>query len=215
MKIGLFDSGIGGTTTMAEIKKLLPEAEYIFIADSKNCPYGEKTDEVLWPIVCHNVDELINQNVDLIVIACNTVTTRYADRLRKTYPKMRFVGTEPAVKVACKIGVRKILVMATPATVASERTSLLVDENRSEGQEVRLIGCNGLANAIESKNEEMICRVLDDCLSGVDRDYEAVVLGCTHYPLIRDEIQKRFVGAKLIDGNDGVARQVSRFFGLL
>ena len=210
MKIGLFDSGIGGTTTMAEIKKLLPEAEYVFIADSKNCPYGEKTDEELWKIVCHNVDELLSQKVDLIVVACNTATTRCIEKLRKAYPGVIFVGTEPAIKMACETGARKILVMATPGTVASERTNLLVEDNRLDGQEIELVGCKGLADAIEGGDDEKIEMVLDECLREIRRDFEIVVLGCTHYPLIRDKIQKRFPGAELIDGNVGVAKQVVR-----
>ncbi len=210
MKIGLFDSGIGGTTTMAEIKKILPEAEYVFIADSENCPYGEKTDEELWKIVCHNVDELLSQKVDLIVIACNTATTRCTARLREAYPDVIFVGTEPAIKAACDIGAKKILVMATPGTVASERTHMLVEENQRAGQEIQLLGCKGLADAVESGDEKRIDQALDDCLKDVKGvDFDVIVLGCTHYPLIRDKIQSRFPNSELVDGNIGVAKRVA------
>lgn len=195
---------------MAEIKKLLPEAEYVFIADSKNCPYGEKSDEELWKIVCHNVDELLSQNVDLVVVACNTATTRCIDKLREAYPDVIFVGTEPAIKMACETDAKKILVMATPGTVASERTKLLVEQNQREGQEIQLVGCKGLADAIESGDRERIMAALDTSLANINDDFDLVVLGCTHYPLIRDEIQERFPKAQLIDGNTGVAKQVAR-----
>lgn len=197
---------------MAEIKKILPDAEYVFIADSKNCPYGEKTDEELWKIVCHNVDELLSQKVDLIVIACNTATTRCIAKLREAYPDVIFVGTEPAIKVACDIGAKKILVMATPGTVASERTHMLVEENQRVDQEIQLLGCKGLADAVESRDEKRIDQTLDDCLKNVEGvDFDVVVLGCTHYPLVRDKIQNRFPYSKLVDGNIGVAKRVAGF----
>ena len=100
-KIGMFDSGIGGLTILKELKKLLPNEDYIYYADSKNNPYGEKSDEELMKIVTNIVDFLISKDVKIIVIACNTATTRCIKRLRLMYPNMLFVGTEPAIKVAC------------------------------------------------------------------------------------------------------------------
>ena len=98
-KIGVFDSGIGGLTVLEELKKVLPKEDYIFYADSGNNPYGEKTDEELRKIVSNVVDFLINKDCKLIVIACNTATTRCIAYLREKYPNIVFIGTEPAVKV--------------------------------------------------------------------------------------------------------------------
>ena len=99
-KIGVFDSGIGGLTVLEELKKMLPKEDFIFYADSANNPYGEKTDEELNGIVSNIVDFLIDKGCKIIVIACNTATTRCIRYLREKYPDIVFIGTEPAVKLA-------------------------------------------------------------------------------------------------------------------
>ncbi len=206
MKIGVFDSGRGGTTVLEAIKELLPENEYYYIADSKNCPYGEKTDDELMRIVRNNVDELKEWGAEIVVIACNTATTKCIEMLRELYPELKFVGTEPAIKLATKSDAKNILVMATPGTVHSERMMSLLKENQKEGQEVELLACSGLADAIEEEKE--IDKVLASLLESV-RQPDLVVLGCTHYSLIKEKIQNYFPRATLIDGNEGVARRVA------
>lgn len=205
MKIGIFDSGKGGLSVFEEIKRILPNEEYRYIADSKNCPYGEKTDEELMEIVRHNVDELKAWGAEVITIACNTATTRCIDKLRREYPELKFVGTEPAIKLATDSGAKNILVMATPGTIGAEQTLKLVEENKREGQKIRLLSCPGLADAIEFNDN--VNEKLDELLSGIG-DYDCVVLGCTHYPLIKDKIGKYFPNARIVDGNCGVARRV-------
>ena len=116
-KIGILDSGIGGTSTLEEIKKLLPNEDYIYYADSKNNPYGEKTPEEIYKIVKNIVEFLIAKNTKLIVLACNTATTRCLKKLKKEYPNMLFVGTVPAIKVACDNNFKHTLVLATPSTL--------------------------------------------------------------------------------------------------
>ncbi len=205
MKIGVFDSGKGGTAILEEIKKLLPDEEYLFIGDAKNCPYGEKSDEELMRIVKGIVDRLERWGAKIIVVACNTATTKCIGRLRELYPNLQFVGTEPAVKLASKTKAKKVLVMATPGTIESERLNSLVEKNQKVGQKMELLACAGLADAIE--NNEYIDEVLEKILRGVEK-FDLVVLGCTHYSLIKDKIQKFFPQAKLIDGNVGVANRV-------
>ena len=206
MKIGVFDSGKGGTTVLAAIKKMLPENEYYYIADSENCPYGEKSDDELMKIVRNNVDELKKWGAEIVVIACNTATTKCIERLRELYPEIKFVGTEPAIKLATKSDAKKILVMATPGTVHSERVMSLLEENQKAGQEIELLACSGLADAIEEDNE--VDEVLSKLLVDVSEP-DLIVLGCTHYSLIKDKIQRFFPDAILIDGNNGVARRVA------
>lgn len=205
MKIGVFDSGKGGTVILEEIKKLLPDEEYLFIGDSENCPYGEKLDEELMEIVESIVEKLKDWGAKIVVVACNTATTRCIDRLRELYPDLKFVGTEPAVKLASEIGAEKVLVMATPGTIESERLNSLVEKNRKNGQKMELLACAGLADAIE--NDKHIDETLKKVLKGTG-EFDLVVLGCTHYSLIKDKIQKCFPQAKLIDGNIGVANRV-------
>ena len=208
-KIGVFDSGIGGLTTLEEIRALLPNEDYIFYADSKNNPYGSKTTEELYEIVCEIVDFLISRDVKIIVIACNTATTKCISKLRENYPDMIFIGTEPAIKVACDNNYKNTLVIATPGTIASERTQELLVKNKKDNENIELIACDNLANAIENYDNKKIDEILHKYFDKYkDKDIDAVVLGCTHYPIIKDKIQKFFKNAVLIDGNKGVAKQV-------
>lgn len=210
-KIGMFDSGIGGLTVLKELRKLLPNENYIYYADSKNNPYGEKSDSELMNIVTNIVDFLISRKVKIIVIACNTATTRCINRLRKMYPNMIFVGTEPAIKVACDKNYKNTLVMATPGTIKSERTHELVKLNKKRDQKITLLPCKGLADAIESGNKDNINKVLHKLLDKyVDEDIDSIVLGCTHYPHAKKNIKELFPKVKLIDGNKGVSKQVKR-----
>ena len=204
MKIGMFDSGRGGTTVLTAVQRLLPEEEYSYIADASNCPYGEKSDEELYRIVRGNVKKLLEWGAEIIVVACNTATTRCIARLREDYPEVSFVGTEPAVKLALESEFSKVLVLATPNTIKSERMKELVG-----GAQVELLACPGLAETIEKYYDTDIKKVrekLEELLT-VDESYDAVVLGCTHYPLIREEIQKFYPKAVLLDGAEGVARR--------
>lgn len=210
-KIGMFDSGIGGLTVLKELRKLLPNENYIYYADSKNNPYGEKSDSELMDIVTNIVDFLISKDVKIIVIACNTATTRCINRLRKMYPDMIFIGTEPAIKVACDKNYKNTLVMATPGTIKSERTHELVKLNKKRDQKITLLPCKGLADAIESGNKDNINKVLHKLLDKyVDEDIDSIVLGCTHYPHAKKNIKELFPKVKLIDGNKGVSKQVKR-----
>lgn len=205
MKIGVFDSGKGGTSVLREIKKLLPDEEYYYLADSKNCPYGDKTDEELYTIVTNNVESLRDWGAKIIVIACNTATTKCIDKLREDFKDLIFVGTEPAVKLAVSTGAKNILVLATPGTIKSERLATLLKENQKPGQLITLLPCPGLADAIE--HDKGVDVKLNELLKNIEQP-DVVVLGCTHYSLIKDKIQPFFPNAILIDGNVGVAKRV-------
>lgn len=234
MKIGVFDSGHGGVTIFSAIKNLLPREEYRYIADSKNCPYGEKSDQELYRIVTQNVEELRVWGAKIIVIACNTATVKCIAKLRKDYPSIKFVGTEPAIKLAAnRQNAKNILVLATPGTVHSERTLHLKSTSIHSDQNIKLLACPGLADAIErsiskhltlhhnSANYDIsslanfatnpvVERLLVSLLPDDHSRYDIVVLGCTHYPLINALIQKQFPHATILDGSEGVAKQVAR-----
>ena len=122
---------------------------------------------------------------------------------------MIFIGTEPAIKVACDNNYKNTLVIATPGTIASERTQELLVKNKKDNENIELIACDNLANAIENYDNKKIDEILHKYFDKYkDKDIDAVVLGCTHYPIIKDKIQKFFKNAVLIDGNKGVAKQV-------
>lgn len=208
-KIGILDSGIGGTTTLNEIKKLLPYEDFIYYADSKNNPYGSKSTEELYSIVKNIVDYLIEKEVKLIVIACNTATTKCINKLRENYKNIPFIGTEPAIKVACDNNYKNTLVLATPGTIKSERTQELVNKNKKTNQNIYLLPCDYLANAIERNDNKEIDSLLYNYLTPYqNKNIDSIVLGCTHYPLIKDKIQSYFKDAVIIDGNIGVAKRV-------
>lgn len=208
-KIGILDSGIGGTSTLEEIKKLLPKENYIYYADSKNNPYGEKTPQEIYKIVKNIVEFLIDKNCKIIVLACNTATTRCMKKLKEEYPNTLFVGTVPAIKVACDHNSKHTLVLATPSTIDSERTSELIRDNKRNNQEITLISCPTLANAIERHSLKEIEDILLNIKEQVkEKEIDSIVLGCTHYSLIKEEISKIFPNIKLLDGNYGVAKEV-------
>ena len=151
------------------------------------------------------------KNVKLVVIACNTATTKCIRKLRELFPNIIFVGTEPAIKVACDRGDKNILVLATPATISSDSVDKLVKNNQKDDQNIFLQACDGLARAIEDKDDKLINGILSDILNNYkDKNIDSVVLGCTHYSFVKDEISNFLPGAELIDGSLGVARQVKR-----
>ena len=120
--IGVFDSGIGGLNILRELEKRLPGRDFLYFGDSKNCPYGEKTDDELMAITSSIVMNLKERGCKVIVIACNTATTRCMKKLKQLFPELIFIGTVPAIKVACDKNSKNTLVLATPATIDSERT---------------------------------------------------------------------------------------------
>lgn len=209
-KIGILDSGIGGTTVLSKIKELLPKEDYVYYKDDRNNPYGEKSDDELQEIVETGVKFLLSNDCKIIVLACNTATTKCIKNLRTEFKNTIFIGTEPAIKVACDNNYKNIFVLATEATIESKRTMELVKQNKKDYQEITLIKGKGLANAIEVNNKKEITRILKNIKKQVKFNPDVIVLGCTHYPLIIDDIKYFFKNAAIIDGSDGVARQVKR-----
>tara|TARA_B100001057_G_scaffold498262_1_gene604726 strand:+ start:151 stop:924 length:774 start_codon:yes stop_codon:yes gene_type:complete len=190
--IGFFDSGIGGITTLNSVIKLLPNEHTIYLADSMNSPYGTKSNGELIKTCKKNVEFLINNGCKLIVIACNTATTNSISYLRQNY-KIPFIGIEPAIKPAAlntKTG--KIGVLATKGTLGSnlfEKTSSI------HGQNIEIIEkqVNGLVELIEknvfsgSKIDAILEKYITPMINlGIDK----LVLGCTHYALVKNSIEK-------------------------
>lgn len=210
--IGVFDSGIGGTTVLKSVQEMLPNEDYVFFGDSANCPFGTKSPEELREIVKNATEFLLDKGAKLIIVACNTATTQTIKWLREQYPEVPFVGTEPAVKLACDGGWTQILLLSTEGTAHSPRTQELIEKNIRPGQKVVNLPCLGLAEAIETRDLAKIRANLQENFKNVERpeEVEVVILGCTHYPLAKAEIQKFFPKAKLVDGGEGVARQTKK-----
>ena len=211
-KIGILDSGIGGTTVLKEIINLLPKEDYVYYADNKNNPYGEKTPEEIYNIVDKIIEFLIKEkNCKMVVLACNTATTQCMKQLQEKYQNILFVGTVPAIKAACDNNFKNILVLATPVTITSKRTQELIRDNKKKNQQIILKSCDGLANAIEIKDKNKIYKILRNIQKELEgTKIDSIVLGCTHYPLIKKEFNEFFPNIPLLDGSLGVAKQVKR-----
>lgn len=215
MRIGIFDSGIGGLAVLHHAMKNYPDAEYIYYADEKNVPYGEKTEEQVKEFVEEILDFLIKKDVDAIIIACNTATSVSTKEFRNQFP-VPIIGMEPAVKKAVEMygeSGKRILVAATPITIAGNKLHDLV-QRVDQSNITDLIPLPGLVRFAE-KGEFISTEVeeyLKNELSSFDlNEYEAVVLGCTHFNYFKEDFLKVFPGnIHFVDGNEGTVQQLIR-----
>ena len=199
MPIGFLDSGVGGLSVMREAIKIMPNENYIYFGDSKNAPYGTKPTKEIRDLTFKVVEFLLDKGIKGLVVACNTATSAAVSELRKTYPDLPLVGIEPAIKPAVEMNNGgKVLIMATPMTIKQEKFNLLLNKYKDKA-EIIPIPCAGLMEFIEKvciyKREEI----------------DSIVLGCTHYPFVRDSI-KKVVGHEIaiIDGGEGTVREIKR-----
>ena len=185
--IGVFDSGIGGVTVLREIIKILPNENYIYYSDSKNNPYGDKTKQEIIKRCEEVFSYLLEKNCKAIVIACNTASAIAVNTLREKHKDIPIIAIEPAYKMVHDYAYDgETLVMATKGTIESERFNLLY--NKYNNHKTKLLECVGLADRIEEGNENKIKEYLEKNLKEYKGKVENVVLGCTHYPLIQEEI---------------------------
>lgn len=210
--IGLFDSGIGGTSIWKEIHELLPNEDTIYLADSKNAPYGQKSKEEIIELSYKNTEFLLNQNCKLIVVACNTATTNAIKELRAKY-KVPFIGIEPAIKpAAINSKTQKIGILATKGTLNSE----LFYKNVEQFQEIQIIEQigYGLVELIEKGqiNSAEMNELLKKYLAPmVDSNIDYLVLGCSHYPYLIPQIKKLIPNKiTIIDSGQAVAKQTKK-----
>ena len=209
-KIGVFDSGLGGLSVLKELMNTLPNEDYLFYEDSINNPYGEKTEEELLKITSNIVNYLLEQKCKIIVIACNTATTSCMKKLREIYEDTIFVGTVPAIKVAYDNKYKNVINLSTPYTQNSKRVCELINDFKNDDENIYNISGENLANLIELNKKEEIDELLNKLLSSYKDKCDALVLGCTHYSLIKDEIKKVLPNVALLDGCTGVANEVKR-----
>lgn len=211
--IGIIDSGIGGKRIEGEIKKLLPNVKIEYLADSKNFPYGTKPVRLLHKILLKNIETMQSMGAELIVLACNSATVSSVKYLRKKV-SIPIVGVEPAIKPAAETTkTKKIAIFATPITSKSQVQYKLIKKYCADCK-VYKISFNNLAMLIEDgQTQKATSRVAATWLKYKNLDIDTIVLGCTHYTLIKNEIQK-IVGpkVKLVDSNRAVARQVKKIY---
>ncbi len=206
-KIGVFDSGIGGVTVLREIIKILPNEKYLYYSDSKNNPYGDKTDDEIKQLCNRIVKHFIQEKCKIIVIACNTASSRTVEYLRKRYSFLPFIAIEPAYKMVYDFAYDKpTLVMATKGTIASERFNLLL--KKYDNHKTYVLPCIGLADKIEQENYQEIKKYLKEHISCYKGKVENVVLGCTHYPLIQKEIKEVLGQVQFFNGAYNLAKHL-------
>lgn len=206
-KIGIFDSGIGGVTVLKEILKVLAQEDIIYYSDSKNNPYGDKTNEEILNYSEEITKFLIDKGCKAIVIACNTASASSAQFLRGKYKEIPIIAIEPAYKMVHDYAYSKgTLVLATKATIESEKFNLLF--NKYDNHKTILLPCVGLAEIIEEGNIEKVKEYLKDKLTQYCGKIENVVLGCTHYPLIKKEIKEILGNVQFFDGAPNLARHL-------
>jgi len=193
--IAVFDSGVGGISVLRELVRLMPNENYIFFGDSKNAPYGGKSlEEVRELTECH-VRHLLSEGAKAVVIACNTATSADVSILRKEYPDVPVVGIEPALKPAVQFMEHpRVLVMATLMTIREEKFQRLMARYEKEA-EIYPLACPGIVEFVERGElnsadlKAFLYRLLKPYCEGT---VDAIVLGCTHYPLLRSKIMAYF-----------------------
>lgn len=215
IKIGFFDSGIGGISVMTYAREKIPSADYIYYADTDHVPYGLKTREEIISYSDDAVRYLIQNGASAVVIACNTATSMAVEELRRKYD-IPIIGMEPAVKPAARFHPgEKILVCATPVTIAGEKLHSLIDHYFTDSDTTpTLKPLPGLVTFAEQAifDTDTICAYLADNIDNKEQ-YSAVVLGCTHFPYFRDSFRK-FFGSH-IDLIDGTVGTVNRLMAVL
>jgi len=209
--IGIFDSGIGGLSILKSLVQLLPTESILYFADTKNCPYGTKSAAEIIILSEKITQYLISQNCKLIIIACNTATGAAINYLRKKYP-INFVGIEPATKPAAISSITKhIGILATEHTFQTEH--FINTKNRHASHvTLHMQPGNGLVELVEeglihsTKTKKLLNKYLSPL---IEQNIDALVLGCTHYPLLLSEIKKILPQhIKIFNPADSVAQQV-------
>ena len=206
--IGILDSGIGGVSVLCEIIKLIPCGKFIYYSDSINNPYGDKSEEEIYSIVKNIVNYLLKRKCVAIDLACNTASAICVKRLREEYPNTLFIAIEPAYKMVHDYNPQdKTLVMATKGTLNSEKFLALY--RKYDNGKTILLPCRGLADIIERGDMAKVDIYLEENLKDY-KDVNNVVLGCTHYPLIKDRIKRVLGDVKFFDGSIGVSKELVR-----
>jgi len=208
--IGIFDSGVGGTSIWNELHRRLPHEHTIYLADSKNAPYGIKTQQEIIQLSIKNTKYLLSKDCKLIVVACNTATTNAIKILRETF-SIPFIGIEPAIKpAALNTKTKAIGILATRGTLSSELFHQTTD---LYSQDIRVIEQEGegIVQLIESGNldsAEMTALLQVYLKPMIEANIDYLVLGCTHYPYLVPQLLKLLPGhVKIIDSGEAVAKQ--------
>jgi len=212
--VGVFDSGVGGLSVLRALLRDLPGESYYYVADSANCPYGQRPAEEIRRLALGIGRFLIAEGAKALVVACNTASAAGLESLRQEYPGVPVVGMVPAVKPAA-LGTRSgvVGVLATPATFDGRLFTEVVEQH-AHGARILTQTCHGLVERIEAgdldgpETEALLRRYVEPLLAeGAD----TLVLGCTHYPFVAPTLRRiAGGGVSLLEPSDAIARQTAR-----
>lgn len=214
MKLGIFDSGIGGEAVANALGVTFPRADIITVNDHEHVPYGDKTPEEVIHLTDMAIQPLLEAACDIIVLACNTATALAIETLRAKYPQQKFIGIEPMIKTAAELTKTKtIAVCATPATLKSARYRELAAQYAG-GITIIEPDCSGWAFMIENDeiNHQKIERIINAvCGQGAD----VIVLGCTHYHWIKEFVMEAADSrARILEPSEAIGRRVKELLEL-
>ncbi len=207
--IGLFDSGVGGLTVLSKIKELLPNENIIYIGDNAHCPYGDKSMQELLVYTKAICDYFVKRNVKMIVLACNTTSANVLEELQKTYPQVKIIGViHSTVNELLKHQYSSVLIIATHATIQSHKYKELI-HRCNEQIEVYELETPALVPLIESgEYKNGIKDTLKQYLLPYQDKVESLILGCTHYPIIQQQISEVLCGKSYISSSDSICHEV-------
>ena len=209
--IGVFDSGVGGISVLRKLRKILPNERFLYDGESANAPYGKRPTAQVQELTLEAVEKMMTFGLKALVVACNTATSAAIRTLREKYPDLIVIGIEPAVKPAVdQFPGGRIGVMATDVTLREEKFNTLLARFEANAAIVK-ISTPGLVELVEAGKADSADTLLETLLAPHKGNLDALVLGCTHYPLASAAI-RRVLGPRvvLIDGGEGTARETKR-----
>jgi glutamate racemase len=209
--IAVFDSGVGGISVLRHLRAELPQERFLYFGDSANAPYGTRPTAQIRELTLAAAEKLVARGIKALVVACNTATAAAIEDLRREYPDIIVIGIEPALKLATdRYPGGTIGVMATPATLRERKFARLMERCADHCTVVKLPAA-GLVELVEAGKADSADTLLETVLAPYKGNLDALVLGCTHYPLASAAI-RRVLGPRvvLIDGGEGTARETKR-----
>ncbi|MBE6758169.1 MAG: glutamate racemase [Ruminococcaceae bacterium] len=212
--IAVIDSGLGGISVLRELVRLMPWEDFRYFGDSANAPYGEKSTAEVRALTLSHAERLFSEGAKALVVACNTATGAAITALRERFDDRVIIGIEPALKPAARSKTSPaVLVMATPLTLKQEKFEHLLAQYNKDAR-ITVLPCHGLVELIEQgvvTGERLTAHLQELFAPLAGETPDAVVLGCTHYPLVREAIQQ-VIGQNvpLFDGGIGTARETLR-----
>ena len=209
MKIGVFDSGLGGLTILNAIRELLPEYDYIYYGDTKNLPYGDKSEEEILKLTKSALGKLFETDAALVVIACNTASAQTLRTLQDTmlvssYAERRVLGVIiPTVEELVALKVKRVLLIGTTRTIESGKYELELHKRDKEGSiNITAHATSKLVPLIESNNMREAEACIDTLLTPLVGEVDTVVLGCTHYTVLKKHIRTHFKTLKVLSQDE-------------